>query len=198
MTTHPMFRPIHLAGLFLSLLVTTLLAGCATAPRVEVDRDPQADFSRYATFGFHAPLGTDRPDATSTLLSQTLKQTARTELEALGYRYVEGEANDLEINFFVATREVVEGMTQPGVGVGIGYGRYHSHYRVWADYPAQRIRQYTEGTLHVDVVDTARRQLIWEGVVRDRLREGEFDRNEVRQAVAEVFEQFPAGGRAFD
>jgi hypothetical protein len=186
-----------LPSLLAGLLLGVVLGGCATAPRVDVDRDPQADFSGYATFGFHAPLGTDRPDGTATLLSRTLEQTARAELEALGYRHVE-QGGDLEINFFVVTREVVEGMARSGVGVGIGYGWFHSRYRVWADYPSQRVRQYTEGSLHVDVIDSARRQLIWEGIARDRLTEGVFDRDEARQAVAEVFEHFPPAGRTLD
>jgi hypothetical protein len=179
-----------LGALLAAVPVAVLLAGCATAPRVDVDSDPQADFGRYATFGFHEPLGTDRPDATATLLSQTLKQAARTELEAAGYRYVE-HGGDLEINFFVETREVVEDSPRAGVGVGVGYGGFHSRYRVWADYPVGRIHQFTEGALHVDVIDRRRRQLVWEGIARDRLTDGAFEREEARQAVVEVFRRFP-------
>jgi hypothetical protein len=185
---------------YLSLfLFTALLGACATAPRVEVARDPGADFSRYATFSFHAPLGTDRPDGTGTILSQALRQASRSELEARGYRYTE-QGGDLEVNFFVETREVVEGLRRPGVSVGVGYGSYHSRYGVWTGYGTDRIQQYTEGTLHVDVIDAARRQLIWEGIARDRLSEGDFafELDEARQAVAEIFARFPRAPEPLD
>jgi hypothetical protein len=180
-------------------LFAALLGACATAPRVEVARDPGADFARYATFSFHAPLGTDRPDGTGTILSQALRQASRSELEARGYRYTE-QGGDLEVNFFVETREVVQGMNRPGVRVGIGYGGYHSRYGVWTGYGTDRIRQYTEGTLHVDVVDAARRQLIWEGISRERLSEGDFafELDEARQAVAEILARFPRAAEPLD
>jgi hypothetical protein len=173
----------------LAWITVLLLAGCATTPRVEVASDPQADFSRYDTFTFQSPLGTDRQEGVSTLLSQTLKETARAELTRRGYRYVEGDA-DLKVNFFVETREVVEGLRRPGIG--FSYGIFHRHYGVWADYETD-VRQYTEGTLHVDVIDTARNQLVWEGVARRRLEDRDFvfEPEAVRSGVRRVFERFP-------
>ncbi len=185
--------------LWLLALVAVALAGCAGAPRVEVARDPQADFSEYDTFTFQQPLGTDRQDGTVTVLSQNLKRHARRELESLGYRYVE-EGADLRVNFFVATREVVEGMSRPGVGVR--YGTFHSRYGVWLGYETD-VRQYTEGSLHVDVVDAERNQLVWEGIAQRRLREGDFTYRpeDVDEAIRRVFASFPrhtpaAGGPA--
>jgi hypothetical protein len=171
--------------------VTLVLAGCASISRVDVARDPLADFSGYGTFTFHQPLGTDRGDGTGTVLSQTLKQAARTKLEALGYQYVADGDADLRVNFFVETREVIEGLRGPDLG--FRYGMFHRHYGVWSDY-ATEIRQYTEGTLHVDVVDADRNQLIWEGLARGRLSEVDFSikTDEVSAAVRNVFEKFPA------
>lgn len=181
------------------VLVIMLVGGCAAAPRVEVAEDPQAEFERYATFGFHSPLGTDRQDGTRTILSQTLQRVARAELESRGYRYVEQDG-DLEVNFFVDTREVIEGLGRPGVGIGIGYGIYHGRYRVWTGYDTDRVRQYTEGTLHVDVIDARRNQLVWEAIARDRLGRGDFvfEPDEVERAVQLVFARFPRRVAALD
>ena len=168
------------------------LAGCATAPRVEVARSPEADFARYDTFSFHQPLGTDRQEGTGTILSQTLKRAARAELEALGYQYVEQEA-DLEVNFFVETREVIEGLNRRP-GISIGYGVFHRHYGVWTDYgPGTEVQQYTVGTLHVDVVEAESNQLVWEGIARaPRRADGfTFEPEQAQQAVERVFAQFP-------
>jgi hypothetical protein len=173
------------------ILAVAALAGCAALPRVDVARDPQADFSTYRTFAFHDPLGTDRSDGTRTVLSQTLKQATRNGLEALGYRFVEAGDADLEVNFFVETREVIEGLRRPDLAMRYSY--FHRHYGVWSDYGTTEIRQYTEGTLHVDVVDAARRQLVWEGLARGRLSEADFTvrSEEVTAAVRSVFARFP-------
>lgn len=183
--------PLVLAG---ALLVALFLASCATGPRVDSVQSPEADFSRYQTFSFHQPLGTDRQEGAGTILSQTLRRASRDELESRGYRYVPGEA-DLEVNFFVETREVVEGLRRPGVSVG--YGIFHRHYGVWADY-GNDVRQYTEGTLHIDVVDSETDQLAWEGVVRGRRDSDELtiDTERVQEAVARAFARFPRANGA--
>lgn len=178
------------ARFWLAAVAAVTLAGCASITRVDVAQDPLADFSGYRSFAFHQPLGTDRADGTRTVLSQTLRQAARSELEALGYQYVEAGGADLEVNFFVETREVIEGLRRPDFGVR--YGMFHRYYGVWTDYGTD-IRQYTEGTLHIDVVDAARKQLIWEGLARGRLSEVDFTvrSDEVGAAVRSVFARFP-------
>jgi hypothetical protein len=181
---------------YLGLVVlAATLAGCATGPRVESIRSPEANFSRYQTFTFHRPLGTDRQEGAGTILSQTLRHATRAEMEANGYRYVPADA-DLAINFFVETREVIEGMRR-NPGVSVGYGMFHRHYGVWADYGPE-IRQYTEGTLHVDVVDTETDQLAWEGVARGRRDSDDLtiDPGRVEKAVSRMFDGFPPAGSA--
>ncbi|MEQ8857436.1 MAG: DUF4136 domain-containing protein [Pseudomonadales bacterium] len=171
-------------------LLATLLASCAAAPRVEVARAPGTDFLDYDTFTFHQPLGTDREGGMRTILSQNLTRAARTELEARGYRFVDGDA-DLEVNFFVESKEVIEGLARRP-GVDFGYGVFHRHYGVWSDYDTE-VRQVTEGTLHVDVIDAAQNTLVWEGVARARGSDAEFafEPEGVRAAVSRVFAAFP-------
>lgn len=171
------------------IMVLALLGACAATPRISVIRDPDADFAGFTSFGFQQPLGTDREDGTSTVLSRSLKDAARTELESLGYLY-DAEAPDLRLNFFVETREVIQGRRGPSVAVGYGY--YHRSYGVWTGYETE-IRQYTESTLHVDVVDVQRNQLIWEGIAVERLSGHElaFESENVVPSVAKVFADFP-------
>ncbi|RYZ74980.1 MAG: DUF4136 domain-containing protein, partial [Lysobacteraceae bacterium] len=42
------------------LAVMLLLAGCASAPRIDSAADPEADFGRYRSFGFYAPLALEK------------------------------------------------------------------------------------------------------------------------------------------
>jgi len=170
-------------------LIAGMLSACTATPRVAVIRDPAADFSGYRSFTFHQPLGTDRESGTGTLLSQQLMNTTKLKLEALGYRFHQEKA-DLEVNFFVETREVVRGHRGPSVGVG--YGVYHRNYGVWSGYETE-IRQYTESTLHVDVVDTGRNQLIWEGVATERLTQHDiaFESENIPASLGQIFAGFP-------
>lgn len=167
----------------------TLMIGCVSTPRVAVIRDPEADFDRYTTFGFYQPLGTDREGGTGTMLSRTLRNATRAELESLGYRFDQDNA-DLRVNFFVETREVIRG--QRGPSFTVGYGVYHRHYGVWTGYDTD-IRQHTESTLHVDVVDTGRDQLVWEGISTERLRDHDlaFEPDNLESSVARIFADFP-------
>lgn len=171
-------------------LLVAWLAGCAAAPRVEVARAPETDFASYATFNFHEPLGTDREQGATTILSQNLTQAARAELEARGYRYAEDGA-DLQVNFFVETREVVESLRR-SPDVSFSYGLFHRHYGVWTGYDKD-VEQFTEGTLHVDVVDGEGNRLVWEGISRARGDPADFafDPERVRNVVARVFKDFP-------
>lgn len=178
-------RYVAVAGFLVTL--AAVLAGCAAAPRVEVVRAPGTAFGEYQTFSFHQPLGTDR-NGTRTILSQRLVAASRMELENLGYRYVE-HGGDLEVNFFVETREILEGRDS---GVSFGYGVFHRHYGVWSGYDPV-FREYVVGTLHVDVVDAGADQLVWEAVARSRRSEGDFDFDpeQAEVAAARVFADFP-------
>jgi hypothetical protein len=170
-----------------------LLGACASTPRVSVVRDPGSDFSEFSTFGFRAPLGTDRDtggkEFTRTVLSGTLENAARSELESLGYVF-DADSPDLQINFYVESREVIQGRRGPSYSIGYGY--YHRPYGVWTGYETD-IRQYTESTLHVDVVDVAKNQLIWEGISAERLSGHDlaFEPENVTASLTRIFADFP-------
>lgn len=173
-------------------LLVLVLGACAVTPQVDVVRDPGAAFSRYATFMFHEPLHTDRPSGEGTVLSQRLRALAERELTARGCRSVAADA-DLEINFFVETRERLESVADDEWGFHYGY--WGQPFGYWSAYRDPRLRQFTLGTLHLDVVDTARRQLVWEAVASDRVTTGlGFDDKDVERAVVRMFKAFPRCG----
>ena len=91
------------------------------------------------------------------------------------------------MNFCVESKEVIEGVQRPRPGFGYGY--YHRYYGVWTDYETD-IRQFTEGALHIDVIDTARKTLVWEAVAHQRLQNDDFtfEQEDVRLAVQRVFD----------
>ena len=77
--------------------LAALLSACATGPSIRSDYDQKADFSRYRTFGYMSPLGTDKAGYSS-LLTERLKDATRGQMEMRGYVYNTADP-DLLINF---------------------------------------------------------------------------------------------------
>jgi len=166
-----------------------MLAGCATGPQIYSNSDPQGEFANYRTYGFAEPLGTDR-EGYSSLLSQYLKTAVSRELGARGYQ--QSDNPDLLVNFYTESKERVQSTTTAAPGYGGFYGYRRGYYGVWGGYETRTI-QYTEGTLVVDLIDARRKQLVWEGIAVDRVREENLRnlQNTIDQSVAQMFEQYP-------
>ena len=182
----------HLLAAALSAAALAV-AGCASTPNVRVASDPSADFTQYRTFGFASPLGTDRGGYQSAV-SQQLKTSARTQLEARGLRYVEADP-DLVVNFSATLDEKLRVSTTPTATMGVGYYGYRAGmYSAWPMYQDQTtVTPYNEGTLNIDIADARRRQLVWEGVVRSTVTEKTRSNMgpALDSAVANAFAKYP-------
>jgi hypothetical protein len=175
-----------------ALALIALLAGCATndAPNTRVDYDKSADFSVYRTFGFPKETGTDR-GGYSTLVTSYFKSALTAAMEARGYKY-SAENPDLLLNFFMNTRERTELRPTPGAGYGY-YGYRDGLYRGWPMYDRDRTVNYQVGTINVDIVDAAKKQLIWEGVAEGRVSEEALANPKVtvNAVVTEMMRRYP-------
>ncbi len=173
--------------------VAVLLSACASGPQVRVNLDKSAEFSQYKTFGFADPLGTDRGGYQS-IVSQHLKDATRQELQARGLRY-EAASPQLLVNFSASLNEKMRVMSTPSPMLGLGYYGYRAGmYTAWPLYAEQQtVTQYTEGTLNIDVVDAARKQLVWEGVVTDSVTQKDLDqlKTSIDLAVKAAFAKYP-------
>ena len=169
---------------------TLVVAACASGPDIRTTVNPAVDFANYSTFAFFDPLGTDRGEYAS-LLSQTLKSATRRELESRGYRY-DPSSPDLLVNFGAQLAEKTQVTQTPTMGYGGYYGYRGAFYGGWPAYQTD-VRQYTEGTLNIDLVDAARRELVWEGVAVGRVSEKVLEDREaaINAAVTEIFSRFP-------
>jgi hypothetical protein len=187
-----------LNGKFLALaLVLAALAGCASTPSVSVQQDNSADFSRFQTFGFLEPLGTDR-QGYQTIVSQTLRQAATREMQVRGFRY-DPQAPQLLINFGadLNDRMRVNTTTQPMNRHRSSFNHRGGFYSPWPMHTqTTTVTQYQEGAVRIDVVDASRRQLVWESVVSSRVTNS--TRNDVPAALDEAvrlgFASFPVAG----
>ena len=148
--------------------LAALLSACATGPSIRSDYDQKADFSRYRTFGYMSPLGTDNAGYSS-LLTERLKDATRGQMEMRGYVYNTADP-DLLINFNGKLQQKTQ-VTQAPPAIGPYYGYRSGFYGGWPGYGwGDTVYQYTEGTLNIDLVDARRKQLVWEGVAVGEVR----------------------------
>ena len=139
-------------------IVGISLAAC-TSIKVESDFDASADFSRYKTFNFisERPLIAAVNEPISPLLPGRLVNAARSELTRKGYRFVANrEQADFVVSFTLGGREKIR------------VDSYPSSYRtpwVWgAPYHTEvNVRNYTEGTLSIDIFEVRKRSPVWHG-----------------------------------
>ncbi len=175
------------------LAMALVITACAAVPKIYTSQDPDARFSTYNTYGFLPGLSTDKSEYKS-LLSKFLKSAAGRELEKRGY--ILSDSPDLTVNFYVKTKEKI---TQTaGSGFGGYYGYRTGYYGTWDTYGGYsgyggRIRQQTEGTLTIDLVDSAGNQLVWEGSITGIVSEADQENLEeaVNNSVARVFARYP-------
>ncbi len=174
-----------------ALAVALLLAACSNAPVVRSDYDPSADFSSYRTFAFMQPLGTDRAGYTS-LLTERLKRAAALQMESRGYAFDERNP-DLLINFQTQVQSRTEYVGPAPMMWGYGAG----FYGAWPGYGGYAFEpdviQYNEGKMKVDLIDTKRKQLVWEGVGTSLVGNAQQADSDamVQNMMAAIFARYP-------
>jgi len=185
---HNIYQNLLAACALLGLLVVT---SCASGPTIRRSMDESVDFNRFRTFDFLVPLGTDR-EGFQTLISQQLVSSAERELLARGLTRTATNP-DLLINFSANLDQRLRITQSPGTSAGSFNRHRRGFYNTWPSYQQTDIRQYTQGTLGIDVIDAARRQLIWEGVAISRVTQSTTDNlgPVLDDAVVDIFRDFP-------
>ena len=183
-------------------LVGALCAGCVTqrSADIRVNLAPSADLSSYSTFGFPEQTGTDR-GGYSTIVTDYFKAAVTEQMKMRGYRYVD-ENPSLLVNFYANVRERTEVRSRPGGPAASSYYGYRlGLYDTWPLYD-QNVDtiSYPIGTANIDVVDAAKKQLVWEGVAQGRLHDADMDnpREAISSAVTQLFAKFPGRASAVD
>ena len=184
-----------------------VLGGCASAPDVRVNYDNSVNFAQYKTFGFASPLGIDR-NGYQRIVAQTLKASTQREMEARGMR-LDSNSPQLLVNFNAKLSETMRALPDsatlpemgmgPGPGPGIGLGYYGYRAGAYSTYPNySNDATITEGTLNIDVVDAASKQLVWEGVVTNSISQKAMDNPQpaIDAAVTTAFAKFPVPPKA--
>lgn len=174
------------------LLLSSLLAACASTPRVSSQADPSGDFGRYRSFAFYTPLALEQNGYT-TITSNRIRAAVQAQMQARGYVLDEAKP-DLWVNLNAYLQDKTRVTTMPQVDYDYYYS-YRARGYVAVPYWRDRtdVHQYTEGTLNVDVVDVQRNRLVWEGVAVGTVGRSTPDKRgaQIDAAVAAIFAQYP-------
>lgn len=187
-----MHTPHRLLGWLLTACSLTVLAGCATGPRVRTDFDPEADFSRYQSWAFYQPIAMEE-SGYSTFITERIKADVRREMASRGYTYDE-TSPDLRVNFQGVIEEKTDVYSVPRSDIRYFYSyRADAYFAVPVWYDEAQVNQYTEGTLTIDLVDAERNRLVWTGAAIGRVRERTPHERAatIDRAIAEIFMRYP-------
>lgn len=178
----------------LILACVGLISACTSGPKVRSDYDKSANFATYQTYGFVSPMGTDRR-GNGTIISGHFKTAISREMEARGYRLATANP-DLLVNVNVSTENRTDVQSTPSAYGGVGYYGYRGGmYGGWPMYSNDvTTTHYKVGTGNIDVVDAARKQLVWEGVAEARITDKMLDNPgpAIDSIVTEMFLKYPA------
>lgn len=168
------------------LVCSILLLSACSAIKVSTDYDATIDFTKYKTFAFFKP-GIDKANI-SDLDKKRILRAIEFELEAKGM--TKSENPEMLVSIFTKSRERVQ-VDQNNFGYGFGWG-----WNPWMMNGFQsnvNVSQYSEGTLFVDFIDKAKKELIWQGVGTGALRIQNREKKEARikEFVKEIIARFP-------
>ncbi|WJG07689.1 DUF4136 domain-containing protein [Aliiglaciecola sp. LCG003] len=170
------------------IFAVLLLSACQSVPRIYILADQSAQISDYQSFAFHPSLAL-KEDEYETIATRYIKAAIITEMTNKGF--VESDMPDVWVNFKVHVEDKID-VTYPATVSR--YYMYRSGYGVWLDYPLidERISQYTEGTLNIDIIDRQTNKLLWEGIAVGKVTHKSYQNLEfkVNQAVNLIFAQF--------
>lgn len=178
---------IRSATLLLAVLLMMGTVGCSSV-KYNNDFDPSIDFGSFNSFAWVEDID---PNAVKSrgmdpLDERRVKAALDAQLEARGYRKVTSGQPDFLINFYATSQEKIDVSTYY-----TGWGYYG-----WYGGTQTSVRQWTEGTLIVDFIDVAQKDLAWRGWATAAV--DDFDRmtaekktQTVNEIVAGILEQFP-------
>lgn len=135
-------------------LLAASLGGCAT-PKIGYDFDRSINFSGYHTYawisGPQEATGDRRLD--NALLDARIRTAIDEQLHSKGYTTTADRSAEFFVAYHVGMKDMMKGAsTQNYIG-----DRAHGTYTTLSD-----IQPYKEGTLLIDIVDAASKQLVWQ------------------------------------
>ncbi len=191
---------MRIGSVILGLALVSSLGGFACSGlTVATDFDPNADFSKirsYAWLDERSGVEGDRNDV-SGLLDQRIRRAIDAELLGKGLANLERASADVLVSYHLGVEKKLDVRTiHSGYGYGGGWHRGYGRYGGYGAGSETYVSEYEEGTFLIDLIEPAKKQLIWRGSGQARVRRSSSpeDREErIREVVAKVLATYPPG-----
>lgn len=153
----------------LALALATLITACSSTPTATMDFNPDFDFSVVEKVAIQ-PI--HRTVESQTILSDMqigrVDASLTAELERRGFEVVESNADaDLLLAWHLVTQERTDIRT---FNTSTRYNCWNCRRMGMSTGPDVSVRQYTQGTFIVDMIDPAGLQAVWRSVFQSRMR----------------------------
>ena len=195
----------RLKKIALPILALVFLASCSSV-KVITDYDKEANFNTFKTYAFYK-TGIDKAEI-SDLDKKRILNAIDIEMAARGF--VKSNQPDVLVSIFTKERERVDvynnnfGFGWGGFGWG-GFGRF-GFYNPWLYGPGfgwgggfgPNVSTRTEGSLYIDVIDTKKKELVWQGRgvgTLNNIKNIEKKEKRIKQFVAEILEKYPTASQ---
>jgi len=182
----------------ISLVASVCALAACSSVTVTTDYDHAALFNHYKTYALE-------PAAHGQVLSpaseQALGDTVRAEFALRGITETSASKADLAVvrHVFREHKTSVQQYTDWGYGYhGAGYhGAWpyrYGYYDMWAGAPRTYVdvKEFTEGTLVLDVVDAKTKKLVFRGTAVAVVGSPEANADKIREAVKKMADAVPA------
>lgn len=175
-----------------------LLASCGTTAHVE--KDDNADFSRYKTFAWIDKDGEGQGDKnrSNDLTEQRIRQAVNTELEKTsGWREVKNRP-DVLLSYDVLVERGTKESSNPVYTRPYSRMVYNPYTRRYTTiyYPSQFMgyerdeRPTREGTVTISMIDTRTDKTVWQGWTTDEVSSRNLTSKEIQNSVRAIFKKF--------
>ena len=158
------------------VIITFLLASCATTYPVVSDYEKAVDFSEFKTFQILKQKNAF-PKGANPINQQRIDRAILKEMNDLNF-YTSNQP-DLLVSWLVKVKTVQD------VNV------YHDYYGRWRRNNWVEVYNYKEGSLIIDIIDRKNKQVVWHGSTSGRVYEDMPDVEEkINKAVNALLQKF--------
>ena len=185
-------------------LVAGLLAACASSPpEPQVDYKRDFNFSKIRTIAFLDRSGQVSGNSPKMFLSDMqinrIDKALSRAIELKGIQVIDDpKKSDAVISWHLVAQEKTDVRTyNTGPTYGGHYGGYRGYnrssmYNCWNCGTDVRVRQYTQGTFIVDIIDPPLEQSVWRAIIQSRMKgEVQQEQEPYDTAARRIMASFP-------
>ena len=191
----------------LVLPALAMLVACTSSPpKPEVDYKADYNFGAVRKIAFYddsGMIGGNNPIPLSDMQRERIDVALEQALGSKGYEMLpekDADQADLLISWTLITNDKTDVRTYetPAMGMSAGYGRYggynrYSMYNCWGCTQTEvSVRNYTEGTFIVDMIDPKLKKSVWRGLTQSKMKGNhDADQDKYNAAADRIFASFP-------